>query len=79
MYKKTLSAVIGVTLVAALLTAAAFAAGGPTVTVTVVGNGKTLVKAAKVKGEKGWITKGGTPKGKCPGASAAGTRSSPSR
>ena len=23
-------------------------------------------------GEKGWITKGGTPKGKCPGSSAAG-------
>ena len=33
---------------------------------------KTLLKPTTVHGEKGWITKGGTPKGKCSGTSAAG-------
>jgi hypothetical protein len=33
---------------------------------------KTLVSATGVHGEKGSITKGHTPKGKCPGASGAG-------
>ena len=44
---------------------------GPAVSVQI----KTLTKTLKqvtVHGEKGSITKGGTPRGKCPGTSAAG-------
>jgi hypothetical protein len=44
---------------------------GPRVTVRI----RTLTKTLKnvvVRGEKGSITKGGTPRGKCPGDSAAG-------
>lgn len=47
------------------------ATAGPSVTVTVKNGTKTLTQAA-VRGEKGWITKGGTPHGKCSGNSAAG-------
>lgn len=72
MYKKTFPALGVAMLPCVLLAAAALAAGAPTVSVTVTANGKTLVKASKVHGEKGSITKGGTPKGKCPGASALG-------
>ena len=51
----------------------ALAAGtGPSVTVQVKSSTKTLLKATKVHAEKGWITKGGTPHGKCSGGSAAG-------
>jgi len=51
----------------------ALAAGsGPAVTVQIKSLNKTLLKPTTEHGEKGWITKGGTPKGKCPGASAAG-------
>lgn len=51
---------------------AALAAGsGPAVSVQVKSLTKTL-RTATVHGEKGSITKGGTPKGKCPGSSAAG-------
>ena len=51
----------------------AFAAGsGPAVTVQIKSQTKTLLKATSAHGEKGWITKDGTPKGKCPGASALG-------
>jgi Domain of unknown function (DUF4430) len=47
------------------------AAAGPSVTVQVKNGTKTLTDTT-VHGEKGWITKGGTPKGKCSGSSAAG-------
>jgi hypothetical protein len=47
------------------------ATSGPSVTVQVKNGTKTLTNAV-VHGEKGWITKGGTPKGKCPASSAAG-------
>ena len=51
----------------------ALAAGsGPAVTVQIKSLNKTLLKPTAEHGEKGWITKGGTPHGKCPGASAAG-------
>ena len=51
----------------------ALAAGsGPAVTWQVKSLNKTLLKPTSVHGEKGWITKGGTPKGKCSGNSAAG-------
>jgi hypothetical protein len=44
---------------------------GPSVAVQVKNGTKTL-SSGTVHGEKGWITKGGTPHGKCPGSSAAG-------
>ena len=44
----------------------------PAVSVEVKTLTKTLINAAGVHGEKGSITKGGTPSGKCPGSSAAG-------
>jgi Domain of unknown function (DUF4430) len=47
------------------------ATSGPSVTVQVKNGTKTLTNSV-VHGEKGWVTKGGTPKGKCPGSSAAG-------
>ena len=52
---------------------AALAAGsGPAVTWQVKSLNKTLLRPTTVHGEKGWITKAGTPKGKCSGNSAAG-------
>ena len=51
----------------------ALAAGtGPSVTVQVKSTSKTLLKPTAVHGEAGSVTKGGTPKGKCPGNTAAG-------
>ena len=47
------------------------ASSGASVTVQVKNGTKTLTNAS-VHGEKGWITKGGTPKGKCSANSAAG-------
>jgi hypothetical protein len=73
MNRKTLVALVGAIVVAAVLSGAALAATsfGPAVSVQI----KTLTKTLKhvtVHGEKGWIRKGGTPRGKCPGTSAAG-------
>ncbi len=48
------------------------ASAGPAVTVQFKTLTKTLLGPKKVHGEKGWITKGGTPRGKCSGDSAAG-------
>ena len=45
---------------------------GPAVTVQIQNGTKTLLKPTTEHGEKGSITKGGTPKGKCSGSSAAG-------
>jgi hypothetical protein len=45
---------------------------GPAVTVQAKTLTKTLLAPKTVHGEKGWITKGGTPTGKCSGNSAAG-------
>jgi Domain of unknown function (DUF4430) len=47
------------------------ASSGPSVSVQVKNGTKTLTNAS-VHGEKGWITKGGTPKGRCSASSAAG-------
>jgi hypothetical protein len=47
-------------------------ATGPTVTLQIKTLTKTLLGPTKVRGKTGWITKGGTPVGKCSGASAAG-------
>src|SRR5436305_14690485 len=73
MNRKTLIALVGAIVMAVALSGAALAAtsAGPAVSVQI----KTLTKTLKnvtVHGEKGSITKGGTPRGKCPGKSAAG-------
>lgn len=47
------------------------ATSGPSVTVQVKNGTKTLTNSV-VHGEKGWITKDKTPKGKCSGSSALG-------
>jgi hypothetical protein len=73
MNRNTVLALIGAIAIAALTSGAALAATstGPTVTVQVKTPAKTLVNAS-VHGETGWITKGGTPKGKCSADSGAG-------
>jgi Domain of unknown function (DUF4430) len=55
-------------------TGAALAASstGPAVTVQIKSLTKTLAGPTSVHGEKGSVTKGGAPKGSCPGKSAAG-------
>jgi Domain of unknown function (DUF4430) len=45
---------------------------GPTVSVQIKTLTKTLLGPTDVRGRTGWITKGGTPRGKCSAASAAG-------
>jgi hypothetical protein len=66
----------GATLALALTPAAALAAkagGGTTVTVRVEGLNRTLLAPTKVTAPRsGFITKGGTPKGKCSATTAAG-------
>jgi hypothetical protein len=73
MNRKTVLALIGAGSIAALSSGTALAASsaGPAVKVQIKTPTKTLVNAT-VHGEKGWITKGGTPKGGCSGNSAAG-------
>ncbi len=74
MNRKTLTALIGAVLMALAASGAAAAATGtgPAVSVSVKSLTKTLLRPTNVHGEKGWITKGGTPHGKCSGNSAAG-------
>jgi uncharacterized protein DUF4430 len=72
MHRNILAALVGAVVLAVAVSGAAVAAGsGPAVSVQV----KTLTKTLRhsvVHGEPGWITKGGTPRGQCPGSSAAG-------
>jgi hypothetical protein len=73
MHRKTFVALVGAVVMALAAAGAALAAGsGPAVTWQVKSLTKTLLKPTTVHGEKGWITKGRTPKGKCSGNSAAG-------
>jgi hypothetical protein len=73
MHRKTLIALLGAIVMAVAASGVALAAGpGPAVTVQIKSLNKTLLKPTAEHGVKGWITKGGTPHGKCPGASAAG-------
>jgi hypothetical protein len=73
MNRKTVPALIGAIAIAVLSSGAALAAApaGPAVRMQIKTPTKTLVNTT-VHGEKGWVTKGGTPKGVCPGNSAAG-------
>jgi len=72
MNRKTFVALVGAITMALAASGVALAAGtGAAVTVQI----KTLTKTLRqtvVHGEKGWITKGGTPRGKCSGNSGAG-------
>jgi hypothetical protein len=72
--KKFLAAVLIVTAIVGATAGAALAAGssGPAVKVQVKSLTKTLLGPITVHGEKAAVTKGGTPKGKCTGSSAAG-------
>src|SRR5947209_10596844 len=45
---------------------------GPKVTVQIKTRTKTLLGPTAARGRSGWITKGGTPAGKCSASSAAG-------
>jgi hypothetical protein len=73
MKRKTIAALVGALVVALAACSVALAAGtGPSVTVQIKSSTKTLLKPTAVHGEKASVTKGGTPKGKCPGNSAAG-------
>jgi Domain of unknown function (DUF4430) len=73
MQRKILVALLGAIVMAVAASGVALAAGsGPAVTVQIKSLNKTLLKPTTEHGPKGWITKGGTPSGKCPGSSAAG-------
>ncbi len=72
MHRKTIVALIGAIIMAVAGSGVALAAtSGPSVTVQVKNGTKTLTNSV-VHGEKGWITKDKTPKGKCSGSSALG-------
>ncbi len=73
MNRRIVVALIGAIFMAVAASGVALAASsGPAVTWQVKSLTKTLLAPTTVHGEKGWITKGGTPKGKCSGQSAAG-------
>jgi Domain of unknown function (DUF4430) len=72
MHRKTLIALLGAMLIAVTAAGSALAAGsGPAVHVQIKSLTKTL-RQVTVHGQTGWITKGGTPRGKCSGNSGAG-------
>ena len=73
MNRKAVTALVGAFVLALAVSGVALAAGsGPAVSVQVKTLSKTILRATGVHGKKGSITKGKTPKGKCPGTSAAG-------
>jgi hypothetical protein len=72
MQRKTLIALLGATIIAVMAAGSALAANaGPAVHVQIRSLTKTL-RQTVVHGRTGFITKGGTPRGKCSGDSAAG-------
>jgi hypothetical protein len=72
MHRKTLIVLLGaMTLAVAIAGSALAASSGPAVHVQIKSLTKTL-RTVVVHGQSGWITKGGTPKGKCSANSAAG-------
>lgn len=76
MYRKSLSVVPAAVAIAIAAAGSAVAAGsaGPAVHVQIRSLTRTL-RQVVVHGERGWITKDRTPRGKCPGNSAAGALS----
>ena len=76
MHRKTVVALVGAIVMAVAASGAALAASsGPAVTVQIKSLTKTLLKPTTVHGEKGWITKGGTPHGASARAAAPPARS----
>ena len=72
MHRKTVTALLGAIVLAVAGSGVALAStSGPSVTVQVKNGTKTLTDSV-VHGEKGWVRKGGAPKGQCSGSSAAG-------
>jgi hypothetical protein len=72
MHRKTLIALLGAMVLAVAVAGSALAAGsGPAVHVQIRSLTKTL-RQVTVHGERGWIRKDGTPRGKCSGSSAMG-------
>lgn len=72
MHRKTLIALLGAMILAVAAAGSAVAASaGPAVHVQIKTLTKTL-RTTTVHGQTGWITKGGTPRGKCSANSAAG-------
>jgi hypothetical protein len=69
MHRRQVLTLIGATLVVATAPAVA---GATKVSVRVEGKSKTLLPATAVSTHGGWITKGGTPTGKCSAGSGAG-------
>jgi hypothetical protein len=59
-------------LASAVVAPVAVGASGPSVTVQIKTTSKTLLRSTAVHGSVGWITKGATPRGKCPASGAAG-------
>ncbi|HTP23205.1 MAG TPA: DUF4430 domain-containing protein [Solirubrobacteraceae bacterium] len=73
MHRKTVLALLGAIVIAVAASGVALAAGsGPAVTVQIKSLNKTLLKPTTEHGQTRSITKGGTPRGKCPGNTAAG-------
>ncbi len=79
--KKFLAAVSVVVVLVAAMSGAALAAGstGTAVKVQVKSPTKVLLGSMTVHGQTGWITKGGTPSGRCSGNSAAGALNAATR
>ena len=71
MNRKQITALVGAMLIAVATPVAAVAASSSARVTVQIKTGRTL-HSSVVTGERGWITKGGTPRGKCSGASAAG-------
>jgi hypothetical protein len=73
---RTVLALAGASALAAVAAAAALAAGtasqAPIVYVRIEGAKKTLQEASAIEPTKGWVTKDGAPRGKCPNRSAQG-------
>jgi hypothetical protein len=70
--RRNIIALGGAILAVVLTPTAALAASAPAVTVRVEGVKRTLLAPTVVHSGNGWITKGGTPKGSCSTATAAG-------
>ncbi len=71
-YSKFLAVVGAIAFTSAASGVALAARSGPAVKVEVKSLTKTLLSSTGVHGEKGSITKGGTPSGKCPASGVAG-------
>src|SRR5436309_13871482 len=73
MNRKTLIALLGAISLTVGASGAALAAGrGPAVTVRIEGSKKTRLLPTVVHTRRGWLTKYGAPRGKCPKRSAQG-------